>query len=136
MALPTKSFRPAPIVDAALANNGGGRGLSHRLAQVSDRYLEALRRARASWPPFSEAEWSLLRDAMNGTLHEPAAMIAALDQGIEDAIALDGLDAKWSVDGPALLAKLRGLDFMQEVALVEAVERWWAERSQDDGRAS
>jgi hypothetical protein len=122
-------------VDTALAHNGGGRGLSHRLAQVGDRYLEGLRRARAGWPPFTEAEWSLLRDAMNGTVHEPAAMIAHIDQGIEDAIALDKLDAKWGVDGPALLAKLRALDFMQEVALVEQIESWWAERSPGHGSA-
>ena len=134
--MPTKpqSFRPAPVVEQALAHNGGGRGLSHRLAQIADRYLEVLREARTSLPALSEAEWSLLRDSLNGTLHEPAAMIRAMWVGVDDSIRLDGLDVKWGVDGAALVAKLRTLDYAQALAVVEAVEAWWAGRG-DAGAA-
>ena len=130
MATPVTSFRPAPVVTEALALNGGGRGMSHRLAQIADRYSEIMR--RTPLPDLSDAEWSLLRDALNGTLHEPAAMIrGALALGVEDGISLDGLDGKWGVDGAALAGKLRSLTYAQEVRLVEEIERWWAEQRND-----
>lgn len=126
MATPVKSLRPAPILEEAVAHNGGGRGLSHRLAQIADRYLEMLR--RADLPALNEAEWNALRDACNGVLHEPAATIrGALWIGIEDSLP-DGLAAKWQIDGAALVATLRDLSYAQEVRLVEEIERWWAER--------
>lgn len=125
MATPVKSFRPAPIVTEVAARNGGGKGLSHRLAQIADRYSELL--WHAVLPELSEAELSLLRDANNGTLHEPAALLrGSIAMGVADAIALDGLDTKWGVDGDALVAKLRDLTFLQEVRLIEDLEAWWA----------
>lgn len=114
----------AEPIERASALNGGGRNLSHRLNQMADRYAELL--ADAGLPPLSDGEWNLIRDAMNGTVNEPATMIRQVWQGVEDAIQLDGLDAKWSVDGEALVATLRGLTYAQEVAVVEAVEAWWA----------
>lgn len=122
------SIYPSPALDAACALNGGGRNRSHRISQMADRYAEILRRNPA--PAISEAEANLIRDALNGTLHEPAAMIRGLWQGIEDAIQLDGLAEKWKVDGAALIERLRGLSYAQEVAMVEAVEAWWARQSQ------
>lgn len=127
MANPVNSFRPAPIVRDTIANNGGGRGLSHRLAQIADRYSEILRRAPR--PDLSEAETSAVRDALNGTLHEPAAMIrGSLWMGIEDSLP-DGLADKWQIDGAALVFKLRVLTFEQEIRLVEEVEAYWADHA-------
>lgn len=120
------SIYAAPSVDEALAHNGGGRNRSHRLAQIADRYTEILR--RAGLPDFSGAEWSLMRDAMNSTLNEPAALIRHVAAGIEDAILLDGLAEKWDVSAADLLDRLRGLSFSQRVALVEKIEAWGARR--------
>lgn len=127
MAQSPKSIRPAPIVEEAVANNGGGRGLSHRLAQISDRYLEILR--RSPLPDLSPAEWSAVRDAMLSTLHEPAAIIRGEPWiAIEDSLP-DGLAEKWEIDGAALVAKLRDLTYPQEVRLVELIERQAADVS-------
>lgn len=126
MASAPKSIRPAPILEEAVANNGGGTGLSHRLAQIADRYLEMLR--RTALPAFSDAEMDALRDSNNGTWHEPAAMIrGALWIGVEDSLP-DGLADKWGIDGEALVEKLRALTFAQEVRLVEQIERWWSDQ--------
>lgn len=126
MASAPKSIRPAPILEEAIANNGGGNGLSHRLAQIGDRYLELLR--RTDLPVLTEAEMSALRDVNNGTWHEPAAMIrGALWLGIEDSLP-DGIAEKWGIDGPALVKKLRGLSFAQEIKLVEGIEKWWSDQ--------
>lgn len=126
------SIYPGAALDAALASNGGGRGRSHRINQLADRYAEILRRNPP--PELSEGEWSLIRDSLNGTLHEPAAMIRGVWQDVEDGL-FDGLAAKWGVDGPALVARLRALDYAQEVALVERIEAWWATHGGDAGEA-
>lgn len=127
------SIYAAPELDEALARNGGGRNRSHRINQIADRYAEMLR--RTSLPDMSEAEWSLLRDALNGVVHEPAAMIAHLAHGVADAIRLDGLDRKWGVDGAALVAKLEALDYAQEVRLLEDIEAWWSYQGEQDAAA-
>ena len=120
MAQSPKSIRPAPVLEEAIALNGGGRGLSHRLAQIADRYLEILR--RAPLPDLSEAEMNALRDSCLGVLNEPAAQIrGSLWLGVEDSLP-DGLAEKWQIDGAALVEKLRALTYPQEVRLVEMVE--------------
>lgn len=94
------------------------------IQQHLGRYLEALRRARAELrPQLSGPELALLCDVCNGTLFEPHA-IPLLYAEIEDSLS-DGYAAKWEVDGPGLVAKLRGLSYIQQAAIVDAVERWW-----------
>ncbi|MNK46810.1 hypothetical protein D3C87_656010 [compost metagenome] len=109
----------------------GPRDLSSRLNRIGDRYMEILRRQQIA-KRFSEAELNLLKDSLNGVLHEPAGMIRGVAVGIQDSIELDGLAEKWEVDGPALIAKLQALDYVAEVALVEYVEAYWARVSQTD----
>lgn len=116
-----------PELDAAIGPLAGTT-VSSRINRVGDRYAEIMRRVQIE-KRFAEAEWNLLRDSLNGTLNEPASQIRHLWHGIEDSIELDGLAEKWEVDGEALLAKLRDLSFVEEVAVVESVERWWIEKN-------
>lgn len=74
--------------------------------------------------PIVEAEAYLICDSLNGSLLD-ANTAQALWAGIADSIRLDGLDVKWQVDGPALVEKLRGLNALQAMALVDAAERFW-----------
>lgn len=75
--------------------------------------------------PFSEAEWLLLLDVTNGTLFEPAS-IPFLWAEVADALAATpALAAKWNVDGPALVARLRALSPLRAWAVVDALERCW-----------
>lgn len=105
---------------------------SGRVNQALDRYAEILRRERVEHV-FGEAEWNALRDMLNGAISEPAAMVrGSLAMGWEDSLE-DGLAEKWDVDPGALQQKLVALTYVQEVAVIEAVERWW--RSQGDARA-
>lgn len=126
MATPVKSFRPAPVVEQVAARNGGGKGLSHRIAQIADRYGALLTEGA---PDLPEPEWNLLRDALNGWWPEPAEQIIHLEIEIEDAIAIDGLDRKWQVDGAALLAKLRAMPLAGKISVVEAIEKWWSDQA-------
>lgn len=97
------------------------------IRRTIERYREICRRELAALD-LSEAEWDLLRDGLNGVWHEPARSIGALHIGVRDSIELDGLATKRGVDGPALVAKLEGLSYAGCVAVVDAVERWWASR--------
>jgi hypothetical protein len=100
---------------------------SGRVNQVLDRYAEILRRERSE-QLFGEAEWSALRDMLNGVISEPAGMIrGSLAMGWEDSLE-DGIAEKWDVDPTAMLAKLRALTFVQEVAVIEAVAVWWRQQ--------
>lgn len=108
-----------------------GRGpLSSAINRVADRYYELVRRSRIDLP---QPELDAVRDALNGWLAEPAATIAggpALE--VEDALP-DGLAERHGIDGPALVAKLRGLTYAQEIALVDAVEQYWRTVADEGG---
>lgn len=100
---------------------------SGRVNQVLDRYAEILRRERIE-KLFTDAQWNALRDMLNGTLSEPAELIrGSLAMSWEDSIE-DGIAEKWDVDPQSMQQKLAALTYVQEVAIVEAVERWWRDQ--------
>jgi hypothetical protein len=55
----------------------------------------------------------------------------AIWQRVAAAIQLEQLNQKWSVNQEALIRKLQGLTHLQAVALVDAVERYWAREQTD-----
>ncbi len=114
-------FRAAGGLDGQLAARG------EVLGSVARRDLErayAVLRAELDRLDLSEAEASLVCDACNGTLFD-ATNLRLLWAEVADAIRLDHLDAKWGVDGHALVERLRSLSPAQTWALVDAVERYW-----------
>lgn len=115
-----------PQLDAVIGVTGDKAGIttSRRVNVIGDRYAEILRRERIE-KLFSDAEWNALRDLLAGVCSEPAALIrGSLSMGWEDAIE-DGLAEKWDVDPVGLSRKLAELTYVQEVCVIEAVERWW-----------
>ena len=70
------------------------------------------------------AEASLIVDSLNSSLYD-ANSARMLWGGIEDSVMLEGLAEKWDVDGPALVEKLRGLNEIQSLAIIDASERFW-----------
>lgn len=116
------------LTDRAEAVLAGGESLSGSINRIADRYYEIIRRSRID---LSDAELAAVRDALNGWLAEPAATIAG-GPALEVADALDdGLAERHGIDGRALLAKLRGLTYAQEVALVDSVEQFWRAATPD-----
>ena len=109
-----------------MAALGHSDSLSGRLGDVCDRYAEIIRRTRVE-QKFSEAEMNALRDCCNGTIFAPAQLIAgAVLANFEDS-AVDGLYDKWGIDGLETARKLNALTFAEQVALVENIEKFWAE---------
>lgn len=121
-ALTQVQFRPGPLA-GPLAERGEPSAAGSTARRDLGRYYALLARALGA-VQLTEAEASLLCDASNGTLWEPAS-IPLLWAGVDDAIRLHGVDRQWGVDGPALVARLRALDAGASWALVDAVERFW-----------
>jgi len=94
----------------------GARELLERHLALIERELQEV--------SLSEAEASLLVDALNGILIEPHTA-ALLWANVAEAIRLEGLDRKWGVDGDALVAKLRGMCPGKLFAIGHAVETFW-----------
>jgi hypothetical protein len=84
-----------------------------------------LRQARRR---LTRAEASVLLDTQNGAGQAPVHWLGkALAHQVEDAIALDHLADKWSVDGPQLIAKLEEIGDMACIALVDWAARAWGD---------
>jgi len=120
---PQISFRAPDELVRWLASWRGEEGAHLAAREALLRYHQVLADELAR-VDLSEAEWNLLRDALNGTWIDETSY-RHLWMEIADAIRLDRLDEKWGVDGPALVEKLRGLCPGACMAVAHAVERWW-----------
>lgn len=88
------------------------------------RYYQALSRALKE-VDLTEAEASAICDANNGSFwtedHVPDSMLWA---NVADSI---GLGEKWGIDREELVKKIRVWPQIQRLAVIDAVERFWAE---------
>lgn len=124
----TISFYIRETVAEELYTRGGNRSavINRDLERLYTIYKRALKEV-----PLSASEACLIVDTLNGSLMD-AYSARMLWASIEDAINLDGMDKKWEVDGKALVEKLRALNDLQAMALVDAAERFWQECPQGD----
>jgi hypothetical protein len=116
-------MRPGPLAPA-LAARLAGESPAAVVRRDLSRYYEALTLGLAN-VALSPGEAGLIVDALNGTRIE-LTTAQMLGEEIEDAMKLDGLAAKWDVDGPRLVATILGWSLVQRLAVVDAVERFWA----------
>ncbi len=118
------SLQPETVAEIDARNSGENR--SGTISKMLSRYLYTLADSRRRLREMlSDAEMSLILDTLNGTGFFDEHAPIFIDAEISDAISLDHLDEKWSVDGPALIAKLRTLSYADKLAIVDASERWW-----------
>lgn len=104
------------------------RGLSEAIHCAVDRYQEIIGTERRKVEAmFSEGEWNTMRNACNGTVWVPAGIIrGGVLANIEDS--LDEEIEAYGADRRELEEKLRGLSVIQQFALVELIEEWWAKQ--------
>ena len=86
---------------------------------------------------FMKGELSLMIDVMNATMLTPQSAGYHLAANVADGIALDGLDAKWEIDGEALNKKLAELSVFDLACLEIWANGFWyrANRPNDDFEA-
>ena len=104
-----------------------GEDLSSGLRDSLERYYALLARARRGLEGrFTVGERGLLLDAWNGMFPPEAALLAE-----NNVVLLEAQDIpaeafrKWSASREALLGELSTLTPLEQVALVDALERWW-----------
>ena len=129
MATKSVSVNLQPHILDELAERGQRAPTINRdLERLYTLYQRALRRVS-----LTVDEACLIVDALNGSLYD-ARTAGLLPAGVRDAIRLDGLDQKWSVDGESLVQKLSELDELSCMAIIDAAERAWADESERDFR--
>jgi len=116
-------------VKAAIEARQADRSFSETGRRMLERYLYLL---QVSMPDFSEAEASLIVDALNGTIFHKET-VSLLWAEIEDASRSGGLAEKWQIDGASLLARLRDLTPFEALAVVDAVEQFWSGPYRQEG---
>jgi hypothetical protein len=109
---------------AAISGIGADELISGRPGIIYGRYHEIMRRILIE-NKFTEAELNSLRDCCNGTSFLDALHIfGAVQENFEDSL-VDGLAEKWGIDPIALTSKLSELNYFEQVALVESIEKYW-----------
>lgn len=113
-------------IDAMLPADQGAYG--NRSAWITEhlhRYLAALADARRHLREIlSPEETCLLMDNLNGVWHQ-ALTVQCIWGNVADGIDHHRLDKKWDVEGPPLIEKLQGLNYVENAALADAAERFW-----------
>jgi|GEM_PF-1448512 len=125
---------PPALADEITARAKGGRERSTTIARDLSRLYELYKLALREIP-LTTGEACLICDVLNGTLMDVSSA-AFLWAEVEDGIRLDGLGTKWNVDGAALVQRLKNLDRLTCLALVDAAERFWAGDLTEDARTA
>lgn len=124
-------FRPGPLVERFAERAGDAMNVNEIAWRDLDRYYTllatTLRRV-----DLTEGEGLLVCDVLNGTHIDPT-LARRLHTEVEDALA-DGVAEKWHINGQQLVAKVRGFDLLQRMAICDAVERWWKLEDAHDNR--
>lgn len=99
--------------------------LSEQIRESLSRYYYLLSWERNSIKNyFTGPELSLLCDICNGTLFEPHSINMIVAE-VEDAE--NDYFEKWTVNQKELITKLNSMNITQSAALVDSIERFWAE---------
>ncbi|AAQ60081.1 hypothetical protein [Chromobacterium violaceum] len=97
-------------------------GDAERVQQMCDRYAEIVRREQSVLSRmFSDDELRLIAGVIAGIHFDSAASCRGVWLAVEARIIEDELDQQHQIDAEALLAKMKGLSYAQEVALIEAL---------------
>jgi len=109
-----------------LRSDPAGGGISEAIRESLSRYYYLLDFERSKMQDtFTRGELSLMVDLCNGTVFQPLTVINGVSGNVADAENF--YFEKWECDRKELLAKLDKLTPCQHFALVDAIERFWAE---------
>ena len=115
------SIRLPSTLIATLEKRGPSR--AGAIESICYRYLALVAAGRGQLRELTDDEWSLCRDALNGTWmrdgHEQWVGLSVMDYAKGDGGA-----EKWGVDVDHLQAALDRLDMAGKIALVDEGEQW------------
>lgn len=125
--MPVEKFHVSmsPDTYAELMRRADKGERSTQITRGLDRYYAILAAERRQLAKLlSDGEVAYLCDVFNGSAFWEPVSVRLAWANVEDALE-DGYAQKWEIDGPALVTKIRMLDYAATVALVDAVEMWW-----------
>lgn len=104
--------------------------ISGTICKQLERYTMSLFQARLGLrEKLTAPEMGLILDVLNGTIFIDTFSPAFIIQEIADAVRYDKSDEKWECDGEALISKMTKFTYAENLAIVDACERWWLEVS-------
>jgi len=122
-------IRAGTALDAALTASGGWEQPTLRVNSIVGRFLAMVEAAR---PGLSKGEWCALCDANNGyglieemhAFEEGGGSLywKTLWMNVEDT---PGIGEKWGIDAAALIARLKSMSEVEQIAVAETVQRFW-----------
>lgn len=87
----------------------------------------------AAMPTLAENEWACLCDILNAShraaSHPDTDPARSMGLNVADS-GPDGMAGKWGVDLAALAARLDGMDYPAQCAVIETVDRFWRQAGQ------
>lgn len=97
-------------------------GLEYILESFPELYAHTMHDLRGK---FTRGELMLMIDVMNGHWYNPRGAGQEMTPNVSDGIALDHLDEKWEIDGPALNKKLATLSMFDRACLEIWIQAFW-----------
>ena len=102
--------------------------ISGTIAQQIERHMMNLFQARLGLrEKLTDPEMGLILDVLNGTAFIDTFSPAFIIHEVADSIRYDKSDEKWACDGEALIAKMAKFTYAENLAIVDAAERFWLE---------
>lgn len=134
MPTPTRSYRLSDEIQAAIAaRSGPSTSQNAALASSLERYFYALYEARKGLEKlFTPGECGLIVDVLNGTIFNHYLAIQHVTSEVLEAMNDAGYAGKWGVSQVDLVDKLKMLDYLDKLALVDAVQVWWEATTSDN----
>lgn len=102
---------------------------SSGVEEILNRYKELIAIEKRNLG-LTKNEAMLIVDSLNATIKD-MMVIHGLEYNIEDGIHYEGLDEKWEVDGKALVEKLKSMNNLQRLAILDGVEYYWQNSQMD-----
>lgn len=102
---------------------------SSGVEEILNRYKELIAIEKRNLG-LTKNEAMLIVDSLNATIKD-MMVIHGLEYNIEDGIHYEGLDEKWEVDGKALVEKLKSMNNLQRLAILDCVEYYWQNSQMD-----
>jgi hypothetical protein len=72
----------------------------------------------------SKNEIMLIIDSLNSTMKD-MMVVQMMHASVEDSCHYDNLDKKWEVDGKVLAEKIKNMNNLQRLAILDGVEYYW-----------
>lgn len=121
------------VISAADNNerDGAFRGKSATITAVCTRYIEAVRQYV---PDFTVSEWLMICDSLkwHWSYSNPEMAAYCVSHNVADKAVLTNANEHFGVDGFAIARRISDMSFIEQIAIMDVSEKFWAGRDNKD----